>query len=517
MKTLPPLKTRNRSVNASQQCLRLTIVFHPNLARIGAYSDLLSWPDSAPPNFPDVMVIGRHSPCFSDGESLAELHVSRAALEITSARRVPDPSALMLTLRVPEHSECLLGPEEQRELVADPEMLARGVAIRMGHGVVALLRSIAVDASELSTSNAPPSGAPHVNTLFKGASIEAARINRQIAAVAATDLPVMILGESGVGKELVARSVHQLSHRASNPLISVNMGAIPEALAPAELFGAVKGAYTGAEPRSGYFRDADQGTLFLDEIGDTPETIQVQLLRALEQGDIQVVGGKPHNVDVRVIAATDAAIGQGQGFRHALHTRLAGFTINVPPLRSRLEDIGPQALSMLRQQPRPHPRFPLEQCAEVDDVSAHWGRVFFDLLNREWTGNSRELSRVVARANYDDPEVAPSRERVAVQLPHRESDCDRAVGVTDEQIYAAYEAAEFEVKGAANLVGLSRTSMYRRVEQHPDCLLVGDLSDKQIRDAMADETDLQVLGRTLRVSARALRARVARLRGDYPR
>ncbi len=512
MKTLPPLKTRNRSVNASQQCLRLTIVFHPNLARIGAYSDLLSWPDCVPPDFREVMVIGRHSPCFSDGESLAELHVSRAALEISSAHHIPDPPALMLTLRVPEHSECLLGPKEQRELVADPEMLARGVAIRMGHGVVMLLRSITVDVSELSTSNAL-----HGKTLFKGASIEAARINRQIAAVAATDLPVMILGESGVGKELVARSVHQLSHRASNPLVSVNMGAIPEALAPAELFGAVKGAYTGAEPRSGYFLDADQGTLFLDEIGDTPEAIQVQLLRALEQGDIQVVGGKPRNVDVRVIAATDAAIGQGQGFRHALHTRLAGFTINVPPLRSRLEDIGPQALSMLRQQPRPHPRFPLEQCAEVENVSAHWGRVFFDLLNREWTGNSRELSRVVARANHDDPEVAPSRERVAVQLPHRESDCDHAAGVTDEQIYAAYEAAEFEVKGAANLVGLSRTSMYRRVEQHPDCLLVGDLSDKQIRDAMADETDLQVLGRTLRVSARALRARVVRLRADYPR
>ena len=133
------------------------------------------------------------------------------------------------------------------------------------------------------------------------------------------------------------------------------MAAIPPSLAPSELFGAERGAFTGAQARRGYFREAQGGSLFLDEIADTPEDIQVQLLRALDQGEIQVVGGKTEPIDVRVIAATDGAITETAGFRHALLNRLAGCTIAIPPLRDRLEDIGSQGAHLLANAAADHP------------------------------------------------------------------------------------------------------------------------------------------------------------------
>jgi len=208
-----------------------------------------------------------------------------------------------------------------------------------------------------------------------------------------TDLPVFILGESGVGKELIARLIHQLSNRGKKgeKLVTVNCGAIPETLAESTLFGCVKGAFTGSTAnRKGRFRMADKGTLFLDEIGDLPVQIQIKILRALQDGDIQPVGtDDSHEVDVRIIAATnkeiDKAIEQRE-FRDDLYFRLQAGEFRIPPLRERKTDIPKLAAhfldnanKMLRKQKRFTPE------------------TMSTFMSYSWPGNVRELENTVNR------------------------------------------------------------------------------------------------------------------------
>ncbi|MFA5027514.1 MAG: nitric oxide reductase transcriptional regulator NorR, partial [Candidatus Methylomirabilota bacterium] len=177
-----------------------------------------------------------------------------------------------------------------------------------------------------------------------GGSAAVRRLVREIETVAASDLPVLILGETGVGKELVARQIHDLSPRRDEAMIQVNCAALPETIAESELFGHIKGAFTGAvKERAGKFEIAAGGTLFLDEIGELPLSLQPKLLRALQQGEIQRVGSdRSVRVDVRLIAATNrklAAEVSLDRFRPDLYHRLAVYPIHVPPLRERREDI----------------------------------------------------------------------------------------------------------------------------------------------------------------------------------
>ena len=158
---------------------------------------------------------------------------------------------------------------------------------------------------------------------FVGVSPQASNVRRLISIAASSDLPVLLRGESGVGKEVAAAAIHAASARSGEQLVVLNMAALPETLAEAELFGSARGAFTGAEKRAGYFVEANHGTLFLDEIGDLTMSVQPKLLRALQTGEVQVVGGKPQYVDVRIIAASDAVSMTG-GFKNAVLQRLAG-------------------------------------------------------------------------------------------------------------------------------------------------------------------------------------------------
>lgn len=177
-----------------------------------------------------------------------------------------------------------------------------------------------------------------------GLSAGMMQLRKEIESVAGSDLNVLITGETGVGKELVARAVHNGSARAANPLIYLNCAALPESVAESELFGHVKGAFTGAiHHRTGKFEMADNGTLFLDEIGELPLTLQAKLLRVLQYGDIQRVGDdSSHRVNVRVLAATNRDLRQHMltgEFRADLFHRLSVFPLHVPPLRERDDDI----------------------------------------------------------------------------------------------------------------------------------------------------------------------------------
>ena len=218
-------------------------------------------------------------------------------------------------------------------------------------------------------------------------------VKRLVARVAASDSAVLIRGETGTGKELVARAIHEGSPRAKGPLVAVNCGALPEHLVESELFGHRKGAFTGAdEHRAGLFEVADGGTLFLDEVGELPKALQPRLLRALESGEIRRVGDShPITVDVRVVCATHRALEEmvaAGEFREDLLFRINTFEVAIPPLRERLDDIPALVRHFVR---KARPQMPPE--AEVAEPS-----VFAALAAHHWPGNIRELANVVEHA-----------------------------------------------------------------------------------------------------------------------
>jgi DNA-binding NtrC family response regulator len=216
---------------------------------------------------------------------------------------------------------------------------------------------------------------------------------RLVTSVACTSSTVLVLGESGTGKELIARAIHQHSNRADKPFVAVNCGAIPSELVESELFGHLRGAFTGAlKSRSGLFEDADTGTIFLDEVGDLPLAAQVKLLRTLQEGEVKRVGAnETTSVDVRVIAATNADLKQqiAKGaFRRDLFYRLNVIAINVPPLRQRADDVVRLAFHFLR-------RFAAKLDRPLTGIHSSALNI---LRSYSWPGNVRELENVMEHA-----------------------------------------------------------------------------------------------------------------------
>lgn len=219
--------------------------------------------------------------------------------------------------------------------------------------------------------------------------------------VASMDTTVILLGETGVGKEVMARYIFQHSHRAKNSFIKVNCGAIPENLIESELFGYEGGAFTGANKNGkiGLFELANKGTLFLDEIGELPKDMQVKLLRVLQEQEILRVGGtKPVKIDVRIIAATNRNLEEmvkDGTFREDLYYRLTVFPISIPPLRMRKKDIIPLALSFL------------EKLNQKYQLKKYFTDLSMQLLHEyDWPGNIRELKNIVERAIIISPSDA---------------------------------------------------------------------------------------------------------------
>lgn len=215
----------------------------------------------------------------------------------------------------------------------------------------------------------------------------------EVDVVARSDLPVLLMGETGTGKELIARRLHQNSARAGHPMVYINCAALPESLVESELFGHVKGAFSGAtSPRAGRFEAADQGTLFLDEVGELPLSIQAKLLRVLQSGEIQRLGAdSTKQVDVRIIAATNRnlkALVQDEQFRADLYHRLSVYPVMAPPLRERATDVLHLAGYFLEQNRARLGFRSLRLSSEAEAI----------LLNYSWPGNVRELEHVISRA-----------------------------------------------------------------------------------------------------------------------
>ncbi|MDT8377129.1 MAG: sigma-54 dependent transcriptional regulator [Mariprofundaceae bacterium] len=254
------------------------------------------------------------------------------------------------------------------------------------------------------------------DTIIIGRSQAMQHLFRTLGRVAASDLTVMITGESGSGKELVAQELHQRSHRKNEAFVPINTAAIPAELLEAELFGHEKGAFTGAErARSGRFEQADGGTLFLDEIGDMPAALQAKLLRVLETGTVQRVGSnQDHSVNVRLLAAThqdlQAKIRRGE-FREDLYYRLNVIPVHIPPLRERRDDIPELAEFLLNQAAE---ELGMNVPILLDDA--------LELLKRyDWYGNVRELKNVMRRLAILTPGASITLSDVALALGHQDA------------------------------------------------------------------------------------------------
>jgi len=302
-------------------------------------------------------------------------------------------------------------------------------------------------------------------TALVGNSPEIAGIQREIEQVASTTATVLILGETGTGKELVAREIHARSRRSTRPYVTANCGGFVASLAASELFGHEVGAFTGAvKRRCGRFEAAHTGTLFLDEVGELTTEVQPLLLRVLEERAVERIGGESVPVDVRLIAATnrDLAIdAQNKRFRADLYYRLNVFPISLPPLRERRSDIPALASHFLRYFAQTHNR----TTTTIPD------RVLELLTVHDWPGNIRQLRNVIERAVIVstgsalqvDPAwlfgKAPAAETVgrswAAQEKERILEALRAVG---GRIYGP--------GGAAHRLGLRPTTLYSKMRKH---------------------------------------------------
>jgi len=345
-------------------------------------------------------------------------------------------------------------------------------AIRLG-AVTVLEKPVAAEVLEKELRQAMSSRAD----LEKGvdAAAEAGIIGRSpaIRAVldvlflaAPTDATVLIEGETGTGKELVAKALHRLSRRARGPLVAVNCAALPETLAESELFGHAKGAFTGADkPRAGRFREADGGTLFLDEIGEMPLALQAKLLRVIQEGEVQPLGvDKPQSVDVRLVAATNRNLGElaAEGkFRSDLYYRLSVVPLGLPPLRDRREDVGTLAGHFLRGTGR---KFSAEAMASLERYP--------------WPGNVRQMENVVARLKVLKPEGdfqladLPQEIRGAQPLPAIPQNAATGVDLyaalgdlEDRLIREALERSGGNKNQAAKSLGLNRTTLVEKLRK----------------------------------------------------
>ncbi len=520
--------SRGRETPAPRVVPALTVMSHPQAKRIGEQLLLEALATSG-----RTVSLARNTPEFSRPgglvtQPLGDPFISRTPIEFEPGLRGH------LRLRVPEGGTRVWVADTPVQGVREftPEELAAGVPLVLADRVVLLLHL---------TSVAPDSGQEDLGIVGQGEGIRLVREN--ITRVADLNVPVLIRGETGTGKELVARAIHERGSRRAGPFVSVNLGALVKDLVSAELFGAEKGAFTGAtRDREGFFRAAQGGTLFLDEVGEAGPGVQVALLRVLETGEIYPVGGHtPVPVDVRLVSATDADLEariEAREFKAPLLHRLAGYEVHVPPLRARREDICPLFLHFARQE--------LESTGEAGRLSSSEPRaepwrpaaLAVRLLRDAWPGNvrqlrnvarqlvigSRGLSRLRADARLEqllDADALPVPGRAVTQgaPPAPATDGAEAKGsrrkpaeVSEQELLEALRASSWDLKATAEWLGIPRPSVYVLIDKSTLIRTARDLSPEEITRCFQEcDGDLDRMVQRLEVSRRALQRRVREL------
>jgi two-component system response regulator PilR (NtrC family) len=291
-----------------------------------------------------------------------------------------------------------------------------------------------------------------------GESKQLKNIVKLVRKIATTDTTILILGESGTGKELIAREIHNMSKRSHNKFVSISCAALPETLLESELFGYKKGAFTGATTdKDGLFMVADKGTFFLDEIGDAPSSIQMKLLRFLEEKQIVPLGGtRSTKVDVRLVAATNKdlmhEVKKGR-FREDLYYRLNVIPVVLPPLRQRQEDIPPLAEYFLKS-----------ICKKEGLGEKQFLKTTLDRLTaHDWPGNIRELRHVVERAAVLSEAYYLKPENLGLpEVKHgRLEDLEQA------EIQRVLKECDGNISRTAQVLGMGRATLYRKLRRKP--------------------------------------------------
>ncbi len=466
----------------------LVIAHHPTLSRVG---DSLA--------ISDRVELARLSPGFG-GDRPAPLDDPFVSRKPIVVRRDGNE----VVIENPNDVELALGGVRGARRVTAEE-LARGIDVVLGDRIVLWL-------------TLDHAGASDELGMF-GASRSMQQLRAEIRAASG---PVLIEGETGAGKELVARALHACSARSAKPLVAVNVAAIPATVATAELFGYEKNAFTGAgERRAGYFERADGGVLFLDEIGDLPDAVQPILLRALESGEIQPIGGSPKRVDVMVIAATDADLAraaQAGRYRGPLYYRLAGTTLRVPPLRERRVDIGPLLARFLLEH--------LGHDAELVDQATSptpWlpASIVAELVRSAWPGNIRQLRTIAARlASVARTGRVVVHDELGATFGLDETERDHATEreprhdtpLDDTRLVAVLREHQFRLAPAAEALGISRTHLDALIARSGQLRKAKDVTAEEIAAVSAElEGDVDAMAAKLEVSARGLRLRMRQL------
>jgi len=517
-------ETLDRDASASAQSerpLTLTIAHHPDPARVGhrVRLPLLEHPRAR-------LRIGRAEPLFragpdDAGRPLETPFVSRKPLHLDGlgggAVRV-DASACGSRVEVD-------GAPLTATLDLDPDAIERGVVLQAGSHVVLVLHRAAGEA---------PLGA----SAIVGASDGVVRVREAIARIGPDSGNVLVRGETGSGKELVAAALHEASARRGGPFVAVNMAAVTPTLAASQLFGHVRGAFSGADQNhDGLFVRAHGGTLFLDEVGDTPSDVQAALLRVLETGEVMPVGGRAaRKVDVRIVAATDADLEDGISdgrFRAPLFYRLATNEVRIPPLRDRKPDIGSLLVHFLRGELAALGRAALLHPAATDASPWLSAALVARLARYDWPGNVRQLKSLAhalalaSPAPLADDEIerllAPRRAPPAVKPPAPAQPSEPAptspkvrgrtpASITPDEVERMLAECDYRLSVAADRFGISRPSMNDLVDRHPRLKRAQSLTVAEIEGArVAAARRGEALWRVLAVSERGLKQRMTEL------
>jgi two-component system nitrogen regulation response regulator GlnG len=482
-------------IAAAAPLLGMTILWHPDTARIGQ-----QWSGLGSPGRLDL---NRFEPMFrsvdSDEMPLGERSISRTPLQLIRDGH----DGIEIALPESRMAVQLDGTMLDTTVYLQRTQIDAGVVLTLGGNVLLCLHWI---------STLPKTSGIHD---VIGVGSAATRLRSLISQVARTDLPVLLLGETGTGKEVAAQAIHTAGNRAGKPLVSVNMATLNEGLAAADLFGAARGAYTGAQTaREGLFAEAKDGTLFLDEIGDTPASVQPMLLRVLENGEYRPVGGSTvQRSGARLIAATDRDLGT-QAFNQPLLRRLEAFVIRVPPLRERREDIGLLIVHFLRE-------WQYQQHAST--MLALPMPLIAQMCCYHWPGNIRQLGHVVRRIAMalqagevpsfqtlvGNLETAPARlggPPVSAPPPRTRKRLDT---LSADDVLEAMEQNGWQILAASKALGISRPSLYKLLESHPHIRPAEAIPADELQSALDQHGgDIARCASVLRTPSEALRRRL---------
>ncbi len=514
--TLDPLSQVGRSLVDDEHgpVPTVEIMFHSDLQRVGSRSLELHYSGND-------LIIGRNQPMFegADGfmQPLDDPCISRQQLTI---KWIPGQDAFLVVPCASARRKLELWTVDG-DPVAPKGPIPPGTVLSVGDRVMLLLTLRSVRRGEDSMD-------------MVGDCEVTWALRDKIRGVAAADGTVLLQGESGAGKELVASAVHGSSKRAGHPLVVVNCAAIPENLLESVLFGHVKGAFTGADSnKDGFFRAARKGTLFLDEIGELPLSLQSKLLRVLQEHKVCPVGAlKEEPVDTRVVAATNRDLRQevAEGrFREDLYYRLSALTVKVPPLRERRESIPHLFTHFFRKKVDDHPE--LERLwRRADQHPPPVPMTFFkQLITAPWPGNIRQLWNAVEKVAAENiharsfampeelAEEGAATEATADPVssgpaPARKQARPERGALNEQELLALLEKHDFVQRRVAKELGISHTTLDRWMQE------IGlrrprDIPKPELQDLVVEtDGDLTEMARRLRVSPRGLKLRLAALK-----